>query len=90
MSNVSVNDVQVTIFAQTHNGNILPGYSSHPAPQNVNKRVARLIASVRSGHADGGGSRDMWEKFEHWKAKGYTIFVKASNRDAVQAWTPEA
>ena len=86
MNNVSINDVQVTTFAQTQNGNILPGYSSHPAAHNIDSRVARLVASVRSGHADGGGSRDMWNKFEHWKAKGYTIWVKASNRDAVQAW----
>lgn len=83
-----VNDTQVTTFARKPNGQIEPGFSSHPLPGNEQKRVKRLIQSVRNPKHDG-GRQDVKDRIQFWKDKEWEIWVKAGNRNAVLAWAPE-
>lgn len=84
----SVNDVTVSTFAQMPNGQIEPGYTSHPLPGNEQSRVQRLVRSVRYPASDGGRAEKR-ERIQSWKDKGWKIWVKAGNRNAVLAWAPE-
>ena len=83
------NDVIVAVFAKKENGQIISGFTSHPAPQNVNNRVDKFREIGSDLPIPRPALRFGEEKaatLNFWKEMEYTIFVKASNRDAVQVW----
>lgn len=83
------NDVMIAVFAKKENGEILSGFTSHPAPQNVDKRVEKFRQIGSVGDIPRPALRfgeDKARLLNYWKDSGYTIFVKASNRDAVQVY----
>ncbi len=89
MSNENVNDVKVQVFAQKPNGRLVSGFTSFPAPQNVNKRIQKFrdigsdLPIPRPALQFG---KDKADLLKYWKKNDYTIFVKACNQSAVQVY----
>lgn len=83
------NDVMIAVFAKKDSGEILAGFTSHPAPHNVDKRVEKFRQIGSDGAIPRPALRfgeDKAKLLNYWKENEYTIFVKASNRDAVQVF----
>lgn len=92
MSNntISVNDPQITVFAQSTNNNLISGFTRHPRADRIMDHVGIMVRGIR---ADGKTkafqpSDEIIERIRVWKDKGYKIWVKASHRDAILAWDP--
>ena len=82
-------DVVVMVYAKKQDGQIVDGFTSHPAPQNVEDRVNtfRRIGSdsiIPRNGLNFGKDKSAW--LNNCKTKGWTIFVRPSHRDPVQVW----
>lgn len=88
---ISVNDPQITVFAQSANGNLISGFTRHPRADRIMDHVGIMVRGIRADGRTNGfqPSEQIIQKIAEWKEKGYKIWVKASHRDAILAWNPE-